>query len=213
MHDRRLLALGITALVACSAPSPSEGKGSRGSALGDPTAPVDATKALNVGDAAVTEARKWVGTHETGDNCNPFSEALGRPCEAWCADFVQYVWDQSGMKTDSVTAYAGSFLTYGDENGTFKSVDSTDVKPGDAIVWANTATDAAHVGMVSEVLDDGTLKVINGNYADDVEETVTERSSQVSGYGIAGFVPPIAKDAKDANGTEVASLGSPPGSP
>jgi uncharacterized protein (TIGR02594 family) len=165
-----------------------------GSAAAAPaTAPATAASGDDTGAALVTEARKWIGTHETGDNCNPFSSALGRPCEAWCSDFVNYVWQTVGVKTDDVTAYAGSFLTYGQENGTLKDLDSTDVKPGDAVVWANSADDAAHVGMVSEVLDNGDLRVINGNYADDVEETVSKRTSQVSGMGIAGFVSPAAQ--------------------
>jgi hypothetical protein len=95
------------------------------------------------------------------------------------------------MNTDGVTAYAGSFLSYGEQFGTLKARDAADVKPGDAVVWANTATDAAHVGMVSEVLPNGDVRVVNGNYNDDVEEKVSARSSVVSGMGIAGFVSPV----------------------
>jgi uncharacterized protein (TIGR02594 family) len=157
--------------------------------------PGDSPSHVDSGDASglVAEARKWAGTHETGNNCNPFSTALGRGCEAWCADFVEYVWQQGGMATDDVTAYAGSFLTYGQNHGTLKPRDSDDVQPGDAVVWARTATDAAHVGMVTEVLSNGDVRVMNGNYADQVEETVHARSSTVEGYGIAGFVSPVAQ--------------------
>lgn len=140
----------------------------------------------------VANAQKWNGTHETGNNCNPFSSALGRPCEPWCADFVNYVWQQGGMNTNDVTSYAGSFLTYGQVNGTLKDPDSQDVQPGDAVVWARSATDAQHVGMVTEVLDNGDVRVINGNYSDQVEEVVQARSSTIEGYAIAGFVSPVS---------------------
>ena len=46
--------------------------------------------------------------------------------------------------------------------------------------------------MLDDGSDDGSLEVINGNYADDVEEVPTSRTSQVSGYGIAGFGSPVA---------------------
>jgi uncharacterized protein YijF (DUF1287 family) len=97
------------------------------------------------------------------------------------------------MSTDLITPYAGSFLTYGSANGTLKSRDSADVAPGDAVVWARTATDAAHVGMVTEVLSGGALRVINGNWGDAVQEVTTTRSSLVSGYPIAGFVSPVKR--------------------
>jgi hypothetical protein len=143
--------------------------------------------------AIITEAHKWLGTHETGTNCNPFSSALGRGCEAWCADFVQYVWGQAGMSTSGLTAYAGSYLSYGASFGTTKSRDASNVAPGDAVVWAHTATDAAHVGLVTEVLANGDLRVIHGNWSDQVLETVAARSSLVEGYGIAGFVSPVSQ--------------------
>jgi hypothetical protein len=155
-----------------------------------PPADPDSLAGGGTGDI-VTEARSYIGTHETGDNCNPFSDALGRPCEAWCADFAEYVWQQAGMNTDGVTAYAGSFLTYGQQKGTLKDRNSPDVQPGDAVVWANSADDAAHVGIVAEVKPNGDVSVVNGNYQDDVEEAVSARDSQVSGMGIAGFVSPV----------------------
>lgn len=158
-------------------------------AAGAPSVP--AGPPSDAANAIVAEARKWVGTHETGTNCNPFSGALGRGCEAWCADFVQYVWSQVGMSTDGLTAYAGCYLSYGTEFGTLKSPDSPDVQPGDAVVWARTPTDAAHVGLVSEVLANGDIRVIHGNWSDQVMEMVYSRSTAVDGYAIGGFVSPV----------------------
>jgi uncharacterized protein (TIGR02594 family) len=175
---------GTTPVLNADAPAPT------------PSSPSPPSFTPSAGDGAggdlVAEARRWVGTHETGDNCQPFSTALGRGCEAWCADFVEYVWQQAGMRTDGITAYAGSFLSYGDQFGTRKSRDAAAVQPGDAVVWAHTATDAMHVGMVSEVLANGDVRVISGNYSDQVMETVQARSSLMGGYGIAGFVSPAA---------------------
>jgi hypothetical protein len=42
--------------------------------------------------SSLAEARSWVGTHDDASNCNPFSRALGYACEAWCSDFIVYVW-------------------------------------------------------------------------------------------------------------------------
>src|SRR5262249_26998156 len=119
----------------------------------------------------VAEAEQWLGTHGTGANCKPVSNALRRSCQAWCAGFAQYVWQQAGMDTSGLTAYAGSFLSYGQQNGTLKSRNATDVAPGDAVVWGQSASNAQHVGIVAEVLANGDVKVINGNYSDQVKET------------------------------------------
>jgi hypothetical protein len=47
------------------------------------------------------------------------------------------------------------------------------------------------VGIVAEVMPNGDLSVISGNYSDQVEEQVSTRDSQMSGMGIAGFVSPV----------------------
>jgi uncharacterized protein (TIGR02594 family) len=164
-----------------------------GGATLQPSGPSSPASTVSQNDATgiVAEAEKWIGTHETGTNCNPFSKALGRSCEAWCADFAQYVWEQAGMDTTGITAYAGSFLSYGQQNGTLKPRNATNVAPGDAVVWGVSASNAQHVGIVEQVLANGDVKVINGNYSDKVTETTNARSSTVEGFGIAGFVSPV----------------------
>jgi hypothetical protein len=53
------------------------------------------------------EARKYLGVTEApaDSNCQPFSKALGRPCEAWCADFVAYCAKEVGLALPSTSAY------------------------------------------------------------------------------------------------------------
>lgn len=140
--------------------------------------------------ALVAEARNWVGTTASG-NCQPFSSALGRACEPWCADFLEYVWQSHGVDIDGLTAWAGTFFTYGEAHGTWKSRDAADVMPGDAVVWGETAARVAHVGMVTEVLANGDLVVINGNWGHRVQEQSMSRSTVVGGYGIGGFISPV----------------------
>jgi hypothetical protein len=171
-------------------PTPLQPSAPRSPSTSSPSSP---SFSPNEDDAfgIVALAEQFVGTHETGTNCNQFSSALGRGCEAWCADFAEYVWQQAQMDTTGITAYAGSFLTYGQQYGTLKSRDAADVAPGDAVVWGASASNAQHVGIVAEVLANGDVKVINGNYSDQVMVTTNARSSTVSGYGIAGFVSPV----------------------
>jgi hypothetical protein len=151
--------------------------------------------ALPPGDlqaAIVAEARRWLGTRSSG-NCQPFSSALGRPCEAWCTDFLAYVWRQNGVDINGLTAWAGTVFDYGAQHGTSKARDAFDVQPGDAVVWGQSTWAVAHVGMVAEVLPDGSLSVINGNWASAVQEQVMSRGSVVGGYGIGAFVSPAVR--------------------
>jgi hypothetical protein len=45
--------------------------------------------------------------------------------------------------------------------------------------------------MVSEVLPNGDIRVIHGNWSDQVMEMIYPRSFLVDGYAIAGFVSPV----------------------
>jgi peptidoglycan hydrolase-like protein with peptidoglycan-binding domain len=55
-------------------------------------------------DAVVAQARLWVDYREGPGNENLFSGGLGRPAEAWCQDFVQFVSASAGYKQPYATA-------------------------------------------------------------------------------------------------------------
>jgi hypothetical protein len=125
---------------------------------------------------------------------------MGRGCEEWCSDFVDYVWQKAGFRVDGITGYSGTIYEYGQRLGTAKSPSSSAVKPGDAVLWGAVGGYSAHVGMVTEAHADGSIKVIHGNFgvgpggAGMVYESTIARSESVgTGYGIYAFVSPVAR--------------------
>jgi hypothetical protein len=130
-------------------------------------------------------ARRFLGTHEGAGNSNPFSRALGRPPEAWCADFVSYCAKKAGLKLN--TASAQGVASYLQSRGTWKG--RHDPKPGDALTfnWSGSHGWADHVGMVEKVFMRGGQKwvqTIEGNSGDMVRrKQYPANSSLINGYG------------------------------
>ena len=117
-----------------------------------------------LGAAIVTKGRSYYPYEAAAGDCNKFSTALGAPCEAWCGDFVRYVWGQAGANTAGLTGYSGTFRDYGIIHGTWKTATATP-KVGDAVVW-HDATMYAHVAIVSAV-SGSTFRILHGNYDND----------------------------------------------
>jgi hypothetical protein len=127
-----------------------------------------------------------VGTHETGDNCNPYG-----PCAPWCAMFARWTWKQGGATSVFSTNVAEQVATWGKNNGRWKT---SAPRKGDIVVWSSGALDdstGGHVGVI-EYVDNGIIHSIDGNWND----AVTRRQySKVIGttYGsqtLRGFVAP-----------------------
>ncbi|MFC4084559.1 CHAP domain-containing protein [Amycolatopsis samaneae] len=151
-------------------------------------------KIVSVAKAELANAdhnrEKW------GKNCNFYSGQLGTGtkcgpggkwrAEAWCADFLKYVWKKAGVNTTGIDARAASLYSYGKKHGTWNSGSSiSGVKAGDAIVYnLNSAgTYAKHVGIVTAVnKTTGKVTVISGNYGDRVGDTTFKPGSSISGY-------------------------------
>ncbi|HVY48813.1 MAG TPA: CHAP domain-containing protein [Minicystis sp.] len=178
-----------------------DGSGTAGSTGNDPggSSTEPPPSGGDLGAAIVAEARMFLGYHETSTGyCNEFSSALGRPCEQWCADYAQYVWQHAGAQTGGLSAAAISFYSYGANHGTWKDgAYASNVQPGDAVIWANSYSWAEHVGLVTEVHADGTISVINGDFFDDgslsrVSEVTISRSDDVgTGAPILGYASPV----------------------
>ncbi|KAA2258565.1 CHAP domain-containing protein [Solihabitans fulvus] len=120
--------------------------------------------------------------------------------EAWCADFAKWVWQNTGLKVDGITPGAGSFYTYGANNGTLHTSTSYTPQTGDAVVFNyNGAGYADHVGLVSRVNGDGTIQVINGNFGNGDSTTTTVAysygtgrvGSSIAGQTINAFVTAV----------------------
>jgi MYXO-CTERM domain-containing protein len=85
----------------------------------------------------------------------------GQP-EYWCADFALWVWGQAGVTNLSgLDAAAGSFYTYGQNNGTLHATPSV----GDAVVFNYQGGGYAdHVALVTQVNSDGTIETVSGDW-------------------------------------------------
>lgn len=133
----------------------------------------------------LSEARKHLGFHEGSGNRNPFSKALGRPPEAWCADFVSFCAKKAGLKMN--TASAQQVANIIKDQGGWKG--KSNPKPGDAVTfrWDGSGGWADHVGLVEKVFKRGGktyVQTIEGNSGDRVRrKTYLANSSVINGYG------------------------------
>lgn len=140
-------------------------------------------------DRLLAEARSHLGYHEGAGNSNPFSAALGRPPESWCADFVSYCALKAGFNVNTCNAQqvANTLAARGLWKG------RSNPQPGDAITfrWDGThRTPADHVGLVERVfVQNGQtwVQTIEGNASDSVKRNVYLASSAViNGFGRLG---------------------------
>jgi hypothetical protein len=129
-----------------------------------------------------------------GYDCNPYTTLVGNPngvaaCgtttsngswfsnvendnEEWCADFTKWVWKQAGVSSDlgTLNPLSGSFYTWGEEQGENLNFNNTP-QVGDAAVFYPpgvniTDTSAAnHVGIVTAVNSNGTVNLVDGDFA------------------------------------------------
>ncbi len=137
------------------------------------------------GDAIAATAAQYVGLHERHGNANPFSTALGRPPEKWCADFVSYCARQNGAHLN--TASAQGVQNYLTSKGTWKG--RSNPAPGDAITfdWAGRNGHADHVGIVEKVFQRGGkfyVQTVEGNSSDQVKRnTYSIDDPRIKGFG------------------------------
>jgi uncharacterized protein (TIGR02594 family) len=147
---------------------------------------------------AKDEYAKNVVETPMGSNCNPYTAYWGRGsatrclsttrAESWCADFADYIWKVAGANTAGLGAAAGSFYTYGQQHGTFKT---SNPLPGDAVIFG-TANNVSHVGIVTAVTSATSITMISGNYSDRVSLTPFNPTQSLSGVGrVLGYVAPV----------------------
>lgn len=130
-------------------------------------------------------ARSFLGLREGSGNSNPFSRALGRPAEAWCADFVSWLARKTGLSLNTASAQGvQDFLT---RRGTWKG--RSNPEPGDAVTfdWSGRNAWADHVGVVERVFQRAGqlfIQTIEGNSADQVRRrTYALNDPAIKGFG------------------------------
>lgn len=84
-------------------------------------------------DAVVAQARLWIDYREGPGNQNLFSGGLGRPAEAWCQDFVQFVSASAGFKQPYATAAVVNIGHWAQHHGIWMV--STEATPGCQICY------------------------------------------------------------------------------
>jgi len=167
------------------------------------------------------------------DDCNPYTELVGNPdgagaCgtttsngsyfgsteninEEWCADFTKWVWEKAGVTSDLgvLTPGAASFYTWGEDNGENVTFNNTPAV-GDAVIFyppsagAPNGSSADHVGIVASINGDGSLNLVDGDFAGSSNISVqynTDISSAASLYGAGEnwtFVSPKLSSASTA---------------
>lgn len=132
-------------------------------------------------------AEHYVGTteHPAGSNCQPFSKALNRPCEAWCADFVAFCLRLAGVRIPSESAYTptmfAGFRTAG------LSVPIAAIAPGDVLFFdfPDKRTGIQHVGFAATSIQPAGVGTIEGNTSGG------DGGSQDNGGGVYRRVRPL----------------------
>ncbi|WP_157641178.1 CHAP domain-containing protein [Longispora albida] len=140
-----------------------------------------ANAAPTLGEKIAAKAKTQVGVKETGNNCNPYG-----PCQAWCADFVRWVWKKSGAKTSGTNSLAASFKSYGQANGTYRGRTGTP-KVGDAVMfdWNNDGK-IDHVSIVVKV-GSTTIDTVGGNESGAVRHKTGSTAIKRSNPDIVGY--------------------------
>jgi hypothetical protein len=90
--------------------------------------------------------------------------------ETWCSDFNKWVWEQAGITADMNTINAGavSFYDWATSQGQTPQPDTGTPQVGDSIVFFNPSyypDFADHVGIVTSVSSNGTIDMVNGDFA------------------------------------------------
>ncbi len=103
--------------------------------------------------------------------------------EYWCADFAEWVWQNSGFYTGGLTAAASSFYTYGQNNGTLHTSTSYSPQPGDAVEFGSIYdSEIHHVAIVSSVNSDGSITIANGDW------NGTSGTGSMAGFAVSSSV-------------------------
>lgn len=111
----------------------------------------------------IAESQIGQGEQPPSSNCTKYG-----PCEEWCSLFVAWVWQHAGVPLPGPTAlygYSGSLYTWAKDHGGKVLPPAARPSPGDAIFYGTGPSNSAHVGIVAQVLPDGEIVTVEGNYA------------------------------------------------
>lgn len=160
--------------------------------------------------ALVTEARRWVGTKELGDNGGQYVEWFQKAVdgkangEPWCLAFVQFCVRGVDAFKGSRTLLAPTEHVLTCWRNTPATARISAPMPGCVVLWRKyldtEATDQGHAGIVVRV-DGSTMQVVEGNTGpcwganieregDGVYEKTRRLSGPVGSMHLLGFLNP-----------------------
>jgi len=96
---------------------------------------------------------------DPGYFCNPYG-----PCEAWCALFATWVWEQAGVPIPSY-AFTGDIFSWAQANTTVLPPWAPPL-PGDVVLYGTgpwSTTTSVHAGLVAQVWPDGAIVTVEGD--------------------------------------------------
>jgi PKD repeat protein len=183
------------ALSALPAPARAAAKAAAAPARPATTAPAAATGTAGLAQriAAIALSQAGVGDNPVvsnfnGVDCNPYttltagytadSDGCGPSTgfgvenenETWCSDFNKWVWEQAGVTADMNTLNpdAVSFYDWAVEQGQTPQIDTGTPQAGDSVLFfapGNFPSWADHVGIITSVSSNGTIDMVNGDFA------------------------------------------------
>ena len=118
---------------------------------------------------AIKLASQFLGQRESGTNRGALVKKFcGYEGVTWCGGFVNYVMDHAIAPGLYDQKNALGALSYRDEAARYgafhkKSDHAYSVQPGDVVVFTRGGAGKGHVGIVTNVAEDGTLTYIAGN--------------------------------------------------
>lgn len=178
--------LSVAAVATAVAVPPSSSDAPEG---GLATPPAITTQANTVQAEVVQAARQELGTEETGENCQKYSDR----CVAWCALFAMSTWEKAGVDVENGEfAFTGDVYTTGQAKGTAYGSDQLDsARPGDVLLFGTgpeNISSSRHIGVVERV-EGNTVTLIEGNTGDNPDR-VMRKEHKLSADTFYGGVHP-----------------------
>ncbi|MDR7302308.1 CHAP domain-containing protein [Haloactinomyces albus] len=184
------LCVAVTLSVAAVATAATMPPSSSGTLEGDmAAAPAITAQAGTVQAEIVQAARQGLGTEETGDNCQKYSDR----CVAWCALFAMSTWEKAGVDVENEEfAFTGDVYTTGQAQGeAYGSDQLSNAKPGDVLLFGTgpeNISSSRHIGVVERIEGD-TVTLIEGNTGDNPDR-VMRKEHELSAETFYGGVHP-----------------------
>lgn len=152
-----------------------------------------------------------VGYHESGDNNTKYGAWAGNNYVGWCDIFISWCAAKAGVSSSVIPQKsfggADSGMNWFIKKGQFKYRESGYTpKPGDIMFldW-NYNGSPDHVGIVVEAYSDGSVRIIDGNYSDQVNNRLIYPGSGMKWNNIKSVVgygtPAYSKTGSSAGST------------